>query len=123
MPKWADEHRRNVEVKSTHNIVRKPGALEVVSGLAHERRTAGGLDEPDDASDLGPAEVDALEAVKEADTDAGCLLELVGVVHHRDLFLRALLGETVGETKDGPLGVLEAALSGQPPWTTLVLAR
>lgn len=110
---------KTVRAQVTHDAGRKTSTLEVVCGLIHERGTASGLNEPDDANDLGSSEVDALEAVKEADTDLGGLLELIGVVHHSDLLPSVRLGETGSESKDRLFRVVEAAFSGQPPRTRI----
>ena len=107
-----DEHD---QVQGRSGLGGHAGGFEEVGGHTHERGTRDGLDEPDETSDLGSSKVDTLETVKEGGSDLGLLLELVGVVHHRDLLLGVVDTGVVGQSKNRSFGVLESAFSGQPP--------
>lgn len=76
------------------------------------------LDQPDDTGNLGSSQVGSLETVGKLHTGSGLHLELVGVVHHGDLLLGVILGESRasgGQSHQRPLGIGESTLLGQPP--------
>lgn len=111
-----DEHD---QVEGRGGGGRKTGESQEIGGVTHQRRSTSGLDEPDETSDLSSSKVDTLETVPELNTDFLGDFELVGVVHHGDLLLGVLLGESGvsgGQSHQGLFGILEPSLSGQPPW-------
>lgn len=105
----------HLEILKAYSSGSHTGADKEVSSLTHQRRAAQGLNKPDDAADLGSSSVGTLEAIAEVGSDLCRLFDLIGVVHHGDLFLGEVGINTNDQLVDGAFGVLESTLSREPP--------
>lgn len=100
----------------TYRLWCHTGSYEKVCRLAHQGRADQCLDQPYHTGDLSSTTVGALEAVGKGGADLGCLLELIGMVHHSDLFFGEILVDTHDELVDCSFGVFKTTFPCEPPW-------